>query len=185
MLGPTMGVTVSWLACNRVPAFHQEIRGGGLEPTARQVTCCGLLADTPRFSLRSILTLNSGTAMDEKRWLFTWSKMIYIISPTIWSVAVAVQFSPKLINFEMISFFLKSSSNSFWLKWRNSILFFLWRYNFFNVRVHDMNFRLLIPSELAVKRSSRKPFLEIISVGSWQMESSRRMWGGGGDSEII
>ena len=130
MLGPAMGVTVSWLACNRVPAFHQEIRGGGLEPTARQVTCCGLLADTPRFSLRSILTLNSGTAMDEKRWLFTWSKMIYIISPTIWSVAVAVQFSPKLINFEIILFFLNQVATPF--DWNEEIQFcFSWNFMIF------------------------------------------------------
>jgi hypothetical protein len=39
--------------------------GGGLEPTARHVTCCGLLAETARLSF-SILTSNSGTKKEEK-----------------------------------------------------------------------------------------------------------------------
>ncbi len=56
----TLKFTVSWLAWRREPAFHQEMCGGGLEPTARHVTCCGLLAETARLSF-SILTSNSGT----------------------------------------------------------------------------------------------------------------------------
>jgi len=39
--------------------------GGGLEPTARHVTCCGLLAETARLSF-SILTSNSGTEKNKQ-----------------------------------------------------------------------------------------------------------------------
>lgn len=58
--------TVSWLAWRRAPAFHQDMCGDGLEPTARHVTCCGLLAETARLSF-SILTSNSGTKKERKR----------------------------------------------------------------------------------------------------------------------